>query len=133
MRRTLTIALSAAVVVAGLALASLHVAAQEKKAGTLILRGDMTYFFGPGKPKNCNLNNTYKHGEPVGWRIEAVDPETGKHVEAEAQLVVHLNYAGATKDIPMRCAQRRRSRNGSSGSPSGSSPTMRRQASFASR
>ena len=74
MRRTLTIALSAAVVVAGLALASLHVAAQEKKAGTLILRGDMTYFFGPGKPKNCNLNNTYKHGEPVGWRIEAVDP-----------------------------------------------------------
>ena len=102
MRRTLTIALSAAVVVAGLALASLHVAAQEKKAGTLVLRGDMTYFFGPGKPKNCNLNNTYKHGEPVGWRIEAVDPETGKHVEPEAQLVVHLNYAGATKDIPMR-------------------------------
>ena len=102
MRRTLTIALSAAVVVAGLALASLQVAAQEKKAGTLILRGDMTYFFGPGKPKNCNLNNTYKHGEPVGWRIEAVDPETGKHVEPEAQLVVHLNYAGAMKDIPMR-------------------------------
>jgi len=102
MRRPLTIALSAAVIVAGLALASLQVAAQEKKAGTLILRGDMTYFFGPGKPKNCNLSNTYKHGEPVGWRIEAVDPETGKHVEPEAQLVVHLNYAGATKDIPMR-------------------------------
>jgi hypothetical protein len=102
MRRTLTIALSAAVVVAGLALASLHVAAQEKKAGTLILRGDMTYFFGPGKPKNCNLNNTYKHGEPVGWRIEAVDPETGKHVEPEAKLVVHLSYAGQAKDIPMR-------------------------------
>ena len=102
MRRTLTIALSVAVVVAGLALASLHVAAQEKKAGTLILRGDMTYFFGPGKPKNCNLSNTYKHGEPVGWRIEAVDPETGKHVEPEAKLVVHLSYAGQTKEIPMR-------------------------------
>ena len=42
MRRTLTIALSAAVVVTGLALASLHVAAQEKKTGNLILRGDMT-------------------------------------------------------------------------------------------
>jgi len=62
----------------------------------------MTYFFGPGKPRNCNLSNTYKHGEPVGWRIEAVDPETGKHVEPEAKLVVHLTYAGQTKDIPMR-------------------------------
>jgi hypothetical protein len=102
MRRTLTIVLSSAVIVAGLALASLHLAAQEKKSGTLVLRGDMAYFFGPGKPKNCTLNNTYKHGEPVGWRIEAVDPETGKHVEPEAQLVVHLSYAGATKDIPMR-------------------------------
>jgi len=102
MRRTLTIVLSLAVIVAGFALASLHLAAQEKKAGTLILRGDMAYFFGPGKPKNCTLNNTYKRGEPVGWRIEAVDPETGKHVEPEAKLVVHLTYAGATKDIPMR-------------------------------
>src|SRR5258705_9504138 len=104
MRRTLTIALSAAVIVTGLALASLHAAAQAPaaKTGNLILRGDMTYFFGPGKPKNCTLNNTYKHGEPVGWRIEAVDPETGKHVEPEAQLVVHITYAGATKEIPMR-------------------------------
>ena len=102
MRRTLTIALSAAVVVAGLALASLHAAAQEKKAGTLILRGDMTYFFGPGKPKNCTLNNVYKRGEPVGWRIEAVDPQTGQHAEPDTQLIVHLNYMGQTKDIPMR-------------------------------
>jgi hypothetical protein len=102
MRRTLTIVLSSAVIVAGLALASLHLAAQEKKSGTLILRGDMTYFFGPGKPKNCNLSNVYKRGEPVGWRIEAVDPETGQHVEPEAKLVVHITYAGQTKDIPMR-------------------------------
>ena len=35
-------------------------------------------------------------------KLDLVDPETGKHVEPEAQLVVHLNYAGATKDIPMR-------------------------------
>src|SRR5438105_13533270 len=102
MRRTLAIGLSAFVIVAGLALASLHVAAQEKKGGSLILRGDMAYFFGPGKPKNCTLNNTYKRGDRVGWRIEAVDPETGNHVEPEAQLAVHLNYAGHSKDIPMR-------------------------------
>ena len=59
MRRTLTIILSSAVVIAGLAIASLHVAAQApaQKTGNLILRGDMTYFFGPGKPKNCTLSN----------------------------------------------------------------------------
>ena len=102
MRRTLTIVLSSVVIVAGFALASLHVAAQEKKTGTLILRGDMTYFFGPGKPKNCTLSNVYKKGEPVGFRIQAVDPQTGEHVEPEAQLVVHLTYGGQTKDIPMR-------------------------------
>jgi hypothetical protein len=102
MRRTLTIVLSSAVIVAGFAIASLHVAAQEKKTGNLILRGDMAYFFGPGKPKNCTLNNVYKRGEPVGWRIEAVDPQTGQHAEPDTQLVVHLTYAGQTKDIPMR-------------------------------
>ena len=102
MRRTLTIVLSTVVIVAGFALATRHLAAQEKKSGNLILRGDMTYFFGPGKPKNCNLSNVYKRGEPVGWRIEAVDPETGQHIEPDAKLVVHITYAGQTKDIPMR-------------------------------
>jgi len=92
------------VLLAGLALvARPGVAAQApQKTGNLILRGDMTYFFGPNKPKNCNLSNVYKRGEPVGWRIEAVDPETGKHIEPEAELIVHLNYAGQTKDIKMR-------------------------------
>ena len=104
MRRTLTIILSSAVIIAGFAIASLHVSAQApaQKTGKLILRGDMTYFFGPGKPKNCTLNNVYRRGDPVGWRIEAVDPQTGQHVEPDAQLVVHLNYAGKTQDIPMR-------------------------------
>ena len=104
MRRTLTIALTSLVLLAGLALvARPGVAAQApQKTGNLILRGDMTYFFGPGKPKNCNLSNVYKRGEPVGWRIEAVDPQTGQHIEPEAELIVHLNYAGQTKDIKMR-------------------------------
>jgi len=101
MRRTLTIALSAAVIVTGLALASLHAAAQAPaaKTGNLILRGDMTYFFGPGKPKNCTLNNVYHKGEPVGWRIEAVDPETGQHVEPEAKLIVHITFGGKDRDL----------------------------------
>lgn len=105
MRRILSIALFAMVIVAGLALASLQGwAAQQpaQKTGNLILRGDMAIFLGPGKPTNCTLKNVYKRGDPVGWRIEAVDPQTGHHVEPEAELVVHLNYAGTTQDIKMR-------------------------------
>ena len=103
MRRIATTFACSLAILMGLALYAF--AAQgpgEKKTGTLILRGDMTYFLGPGKPKNCTLNNVYRRGDPVGWRIEAVDPQTGQHVEPEAQLVVHLNYGGTTKDIPMR-------------------------------
>ena len=103
MRRLLTIGCSLAVVLAVVHFATVRSSAQaEKKTGHLILRGDMTYFMGPGKPKNCFLSNVYRRGEPVGWRIEAVDPETGEHVEPEAKLVVHLNYNGTTRDIPMR-------------------------------
>jgi hypothetical protein len=97
--------LFAVVILAGFALVSFQgVAAQAPaaKTGNLILRGDMTFFYGPGKPRNCILSNVYKHGDPVGWRIEAVDPQTGQHIEPEAELVVHLNYAGKTQDIKMR-------------------------------
>ena len=103
MRRILTVSASVLALIAGLALyASAGQTPAEKKQGTLILRGDMAYFLGPGKPKNCTLNNVFKHGDPVGWRIEAVDPQTGQHADSDTQLVVHLNYAGTTKDIPMR-------------------------------
>src|SRR5438132_4729269 len=103
MRRILTISTAAVAIVAGLALyAFAGQTPAAAKTGKLILRGDMAYFFGPGKPKNCTLNNVYKRGEPVGWRIEAVDPQTGQHAEPDTQLVVHLNYAGQIKDIPMR-------------------------------
>jgi hypothetical protein len=102
-RKIATIFASSAAIIAGLALyAFAGQAPAEKKAGTLILRGDMTYFFGPGKPKNCTLSNVYRRGDPVGWRIEAVDPQTAQHADPDTQLVVHLNYGGTTKDIPMR-------------------------------
>jgi len=70
----------------------------------LILSGDMAYFFGPGKPLNCTLNNRYKRGDPVGFRMTAINPATGKRDRA-TQLVVHLNYAGKTLDLPMRDRQ----------------------------
>src|SRR4030095_8009411 len=70
----------------------------------LILSGDMAYFFGPGKPLNCTLNNRYKRGDPVGFRMTAINPETGERDRA-TQLVIHLNYAGKTIDLPMRDRQ----------------------------
>jgi hypothetical protein len=70
----------------------------------LILSGDLAYFFGPGKPLNCTLNNRYKRGDPVGFRMTAIDPATGKRDRA-TQLVVHLTYAGKTIDLPMRDRQ----------------------------
>src|SRR5436853_645180 len=73
-------------------------------AGRLVLSGDMAYFFGPGKPLNCTLNNRFKRGDPVGFRMTAINPETGVRDRA-TQLVVHLNYAGKTLDLPMRDRQ----------------------------
>src|SRR6266404_4098906 len=67
----------------------------------LILSGDMAYFVGPGKPLNCTLSNRFKRGEPVGFRMTALNPATGKRDRA-TQLVVHLNYNGQVLDLPMR-------------------------------
>src|SRR5262249_6013829 len=77
---------------------------EQRGGGRLIVYGDMAYFFGPGKPLNCTLNNRYKRGDPVGFRVTAINPETGKRDRA-TQLVVHLNYAGKTLDLPMRDRQ----------------------------
>jgi hypothetical protein len=70
----------------------------------LILSGDLTYFFGPGKPLNCTMSNRYKRGEPVGFRNTAINPATGTRDRA-TQLVVHLTYGGKTIDLPMRDRQ----------------------------
>jgi hypothetical protein len=67
----------------------------------LIVYGDMTLFAGRGKPDNCMLKSRYRRGEPVGFRMTAIDPLTGKREES-AELVVHLDYAGKTVDVPMR-------------------------------
>jgi hypothetical protein len=70
----------------------------------LILSGDLVYFFGPGKPGNCTMSNQYKRGEPVGFRMTAINPTTGKRDRA-TQLVVHVTYGGKTIDVPMRDRQ----------------------------
>ena len=70
----------------------------------LILSGDLAYFFGPGKPLNCTLNNRFKRGDPVGFRMTAINPATGTRDRA-TQLLVHLTYGGKTLDLPMRDRQ----------------------------
>jgi hypothetical protein len=81
-------------------------AGQQAPAGgqQLILSGDLVYFFGQGRPNNCVMANRYKRGEPVGFRMTAIDPATGKRDRA-AQLVVHITYGGKTVDVPMRDRQ----------------------------
>jgi hypothetical protein len=70
----------------------------------LILSGDLVYFFGQGKPNNCFMSNRYKRGEPVGFRMTAINPATGKRDRA-TKMVVHLTYGGKTVDVPMRDRQ----------------------------
>lgn len=70
----------------------------------LVLSGDLVYFFGVGQPGNCTMSNRYKRGEPVGFRMTAINPATGTRDRA-TKLVVHLTYAGRTVDVPMRDRQ----------------------------
>ena len=86
-------------------LAALTIPSSAQSKGRLVLSGDLAYFFGVGKsPVNCTLNNRYKRGEPVGFRMTAINPETGKR-DRKTQLVVHLTYGGKTLDLPMRDRQ----------------------------
>jgi hypothetical protein len=71
------------------------------QANRLVVYGDITLFAGLGKPDNCMLKSRYKRGEPVGFRMTAIDPATGKY-EPSAEIVVHLDYAGKNVDVPMR-------------------------------
>ncbi len=68
--------------------------------GQLILSGDLSWFRGLGMPGNCVLKSRYAPGDPVGFRMTAVDGLTGELVTS-AELVVHLSYGGGTVDIPM--------------------------------
>jgi hypothetical protein len=96
----------AAALAAILSTTSLASQTQAAQAGAerLVVYGDLVYFFGPGRPLNCVMQNRYKRGEPVGFRAVAIDPITQKRDRA-TQLVVHLQYAGKTLDLPMRDRQ----------------------------
>src|SRR5215467_6328914 len=97
--------ISAALVISAILVALAPIPGLAQHEGDrLVLYGDLAYFFGPGKPLNCTLNNRYKRGDPVGFRMTAINPATGKR-DRTTQLIVHLNYAGKTLDLPMRDRQ----------------------------
>jgi hypothetical protein len=95
---------AAVLIVTILAVASPIPGLPQSSGERLMLSGDLAYFFGPGKPLNCTLNNRYKKGDPVGFRMTAINPATGKRDRA-TQLVIHLTYGGKTIDLPMRDRQ----------------------------
>jgi len=72
----------------------------EPVMGRLVMSGDLNWFRGPGLPDNCTLKSRYAPGDPVGFRMNVVDGVTGELV-TDAELVVHLTYAGGTVDLPM--------------------------------
>src|SRR5262247_4183184 len=94
---------SAIVIIITMIAAALPVPSQAQ-GERLMLSGDLALFLGPGKPLNCTLNNRYKRGDPVGFRMTAINSATGKRDRA-TQLVVHLTYGGKTIDLPMRDRQ----------------------------
>lgn len=98
--------LALAILVSSAALtATLFLAGQTTAGGEhLSVYGDTVYFLGPNKPGNCTENNRFKKGEPVGFRMTAIDPATGKR-DRGTQMVVHLTYNGKTIDLPMRDRQ----------------------------
>ena len=92
-------------VVAAAMVATSFLAGQTPSGGDrLVVYGDVVYFYHPGDPRNCILNSRFKRGEPVGFRMTAINPATGKRDRA-TQLVVHLNYNGKTIDLSMRDRQ----------------------------
>ena len=82
-------------------LAAQPVAGQGAAPGKLAIFADMALFSGPKMPRNCFTMNRYKVGEPVGFRISVIDGATGLPAQ-DAEVVVHLTYAGKTEDVPAR-------------------------------
>lgn len=89
------------VFVTALAFAATFPVAGQAPAGKLILAGDMVLMSGPGRPENCFHMNRFKKGQPVGFRMTVIDGATGEP-EPSAELIIHLNYAGKTADVPAR-------------------------------
>jgi len=70
--------------------------------GKLVIWGDLASFDNPPTmPTHCILMNRFRRGQRVGFRMTAIDGGTGE-TENTATMVVHVNYMGATVDVPTR-------------------------------
>jgi hypothetical protein len=69
--------------------------------GKLVLWGDLADFTRPGVSPRCFATSRFKRGQRAGFRMTAIDGGTGEP-EYSANMVIHLNYAGQTMDIPVR-------------------------------
>src|SRR5215813_5849772 len=91
-----------ALIVAGISLGMLatsQVAGQAAQpAGKLILWGDIDVFQPPPHPENCTAKTRFKRGEPVGFRLYALDGATNQP-EPSSLLVVHIEHGGKTYDV----------------------------------
>lgn len=74
--------------------------APEPVMGQIVMGGDLNWFRGGELPGNCTAKSRYERGEPVGFRMTAVDGLTGDIIP-DAELEVHLQYAGGVVDLPM--------------------------------
>src|SRR5262249_2158136 len=74
-------------------------ARQQQPAAKLILWGDIAVFQPPPHPENCTVKNRFKKGEPVGFRLYALDGGTNQP-EPTAEVIVHITHGGKTYDIP---------------------------------
>ena len=95
----LLVALVAAGVSVGVITTSQITGQSQQPVGKLILWGDIAVFQPPPHAENCIVKNRFKTGEPVGFRLYALDGGTNQP-EPSAQIVVHVQHGGKTYDIP---------------------------------
>jgi hypothetical protein len=101
------VALGVIVLLAAVAASSLLAGQPQSAAGGnggLVVYGDTVLFLAPGVPNSCTHRSRFKAGENIGFRMTAINPETGKR-DRTTQLMVHLSYDGKTVDLPMRDRQ----------------------------
>lgn len=88
-------------------LATPTVTGQSGSAGRLVVYGDIVEFLDLSNPNTCQPKARFMRGEAMGFRMTAINPETGRRDRA-TQLVVHITYGGRTVDVPMRDRQNER-------------------------
>lgn len=74
--------------------------------GQLVIWGDTALFDGRNNPNNCILLSRFQRGMRMGFRMTAIDGNTGQ-VENTAVLTAHITYTSRTKgkvtvDVPLR-------------------------------